>query len=277
MAKGNKVSKKLVANIEAAGGRISAVISEIGVVIVEGDDAFAVSASSIKGLTSVTRDITLEYVDETGGMPQISQDEITSNEVGDGSYPSDSFGFLQWNMDAIDAPEAHAAGYMGANVRVAILDSGIDSSHVDLVGNLNTGLSASFVPGEDFDNPPGRHGTHVAGTVAAGFNGFGVVGVAPHAELVSVKVLSAITGSGSFGGIIQGIVYAASIDADVINMSIGVIGGVPKNWPGVPSLITATQRAINYAYQSGTTIVVSCGNEARDIDKDGPDIAIPAQ
>lgn len=277
MANGNGVSNKLQAKIEAAGGSITAVISEIGVVIVEGDDAFAANAGSINGLSSVTRDVTLRFVNENGGAPDITDSEIVSNEVGDGSLPSEPLSFLQWNMDAIDVPEAHAAGFTGAGVRVAVLDSGIDSFHPDLTPNLNTALSTSFVPGEAFDNPPGSHGTHVAGTIAASQNGFGVVGVAPQAELVAVKVLSGISGDGSFGGIIQGIVYAANIDADVINMSLGIPGGIPKNIPGIQFLINATQKAINYASQSGTTIVVSGGNDARDLDKDGPVIAFPGQ
>jgi subtilisin family serine protease len=275
LAKGNSFSSKTSAEIQAAGGRITSLMPQIGVALVEADAGFASEAAAISGLQSVAADVSLQFVDEMAAPQRLTDSGIGSDETGDGSFPTDSFGFLQWNMDAIDAPEAHAAGVRGAGVRVAILDSGIDSAHVDLVGNLNVALSTSFVPGEDFDNPPGGHGTHVAGTVAAGLNGFGVVGVAPEAELVSVKVLSAVTGSGSFGGIIGGIVYAADIDADVINMSLGIPGGLPRNIPGIASLVNATQRAITYAYQNGTTVVASSGNDARDMDHDASVISFP--
>ena len=66
-----------------------------------------------------------------------------------------------------------------------------------------------------------NHGTHVAGIIAAADNSWGVIGVAPHAEIVAVKVLSEDTGSGEFSWINAGIVYAANNGADVINMSLG--------------------------------------------------------
>lgn len=277
VANGNSLSNKMTANIEAAGGRISKLLPQIGVAIVEADANFLASASNISGLQSVSADLTMQFVDESAAEYSISFDDVMTDKIGDGNLPTDGFGFMQWDMDAIDSPDAHATGQTGAGVRVAILDSGIDSSHIDLAGNLNPLLSTSFVPGEDYDNPPGSHGTHVAGTVAAGLNGFGTVGVAPDAELVSVKVLSAVTGSGSFGGIIQGIVYAADIDADVINMSLGINGGIPRNTTGLAGLAAATQRAINYAYQSGVTIVASAGNDARDMDHDGSTMSFPGE
>ncbi|CAA9589296.1 MAG: serine alkaline protease (subtilisin E) [uncultured Truepera sp.] len=142
--------------------------------------------------------------------------------------------------------------------------------------------------------PPGafNHGTHVAGTVAALDNTIGVVGVAPDAEIVAVKVLSEVNGSGSFAGVISGILYAADIDSDIINMSLGAT--LPKNGyiddggtPNDPSddvkvganeiaaLTTAISRATTYAYQQGTTVIASAGNDARDGDKDGPTVSVP--
>ena len=130
----------------------------------------------------------------------------------------------QWGMDAIDAPQAWNAGQKGEGARVFILDSGIDAEHPDLAPNLNTSLSTSFVPGEDYNVAAGfyfNHGTHVAGIIAAADNSFGVIGVAPECEIVAVKVISETTGSGAFSWINAGIVYAANNGADVINMSLG--------------------------------------------------------
>src|SRR5437868_366562 len=102
----------------------------------------------------------------------------------------------------IEAAVAAAGGTVTRllpQVRVAVLDSGVASTHLDIAPNLNTALCTSFVPGEPY-NYTGtgfNHGTHTAGTIAAAANGVGTVGVAPKAELVAVKVLSADSGSGS--------------------------------------------------------------------------------
>ena len=173
-----------------------------------------------------------------------------------------------------------------------LLDA-VAADHPDLAANLNTALSASFVEGEGYDvNLPAgafNHGTHVAGTIAAVDNTIGVVGVAPDAEIVAVKVLSEVTGSGSFGGIIAGIVYAAGpqVDADVINMSLG--GTLPKNGytyeedgtvvkvgaNEVADLLTALSKATNYAYQQGTTVIASAGNDARNAEQDKATVSVP--
>ncbi len=264
-----------------AGGRVVARLPQIGIAIVESDAPdFDLKARGINGVRSVVQDFVLQYA--RPALQAIDQEAVSPPFTGD----DDFFFDLQWGHDAIDAPEAWELGHRGAGVRVAILDSGADPTHPDLAPNINVALSTSFIAGEPYDSPPGGHGTHVMGTVGAADNAFGVIGVAPEAELVAVKVLSALTGSGPFSAVIQGIVYAADIDADVINMSLGVPGGLPKNCTFGPNhipasecqeLINATQRAVTYARQSGTTIVATAGNDARDLDHDGPVIAFPGQ
>ena len=106
---------------------------------------------------------------------------------------NDDFFFdLQWGHDAVDAPEAWDAGGRGDGARVAVIDTGFDTDHPDLIPNVNFALSTNFVPGESltYALPDSfSHGTHTAGTVAAADNGFGTIGVAPEAELVLVKGL----------------------------------------------------------------------------------------
>jgi subtilisin family serine protease len=192
---------------------------------------------------------------------------------------------LQWGHDAVDAPEAWNAGYRGAGARVAVLDTGFDTDHVDLVPNINFDLSANFVPDESLTYAlpdPFSHGSHTAGTIAAADNAFGTIGVAPEAELVLVKVLGD-EGSGTFEAVIAGIVHAANVDADVINMSLGATlvkhgylddNGTPDDpsddvWVTareVAALKNALGRATTYAYQQGTTVIASAGNEAMDGD-----------
>jgi len=268
---------KLAANIQAAGGTIVADLQEINVVIVESDDAnFASTAAGYSNVRSVTADMSLQLIDPMPAATNISLLELAANPPTSGE---DDFLFdLQWGHDAINTPEAWETGARGAGVRVAVLDSGIDAGHPDIAPNLNLALSTSFVPGEGVDIQPGfyfNHGTHVAGIIGAADNGIGTIGVAPEVELVAVKVLSEVTGSGSFAGIIQGIVYAANIDADIINMSLGA--DIPHNAPGVAELFVATGRATTYATQQGTLVIAAAGNDARDLDHDASLKSFPAE
>lgn len=294
MANGDSLPKKLDSEIRAAGGTITARVPQIGIAIAESDDpGFADRAAGIRKIRSVMNNVSVRWTDPETPSRLLSFEEAAANPPTSGD---DDFYFdLQWHLDAIDAPEAWEANRRGAGVRVAVLDSGIDSSHPDLTPNLNTLLSTSFVPGQTVDSPPGSHGTHVAGTIAAADNAMGVIGVAPEAELVAVKVLDPTTGSGAFSQIIQGIVYAAVIDADVINMSLGA--NIPRNctFPvldddGNPTgetehfpardcaaLVTAQARAVKFANQMGTTVIAAAGNDGRDLNHDASLKSVPAE
>ena len=101
-----------------------------------------------------------------------------------------------------------------------IIDTGIDYNHPDL--NVDTDRSRTFVPRTTSANDDNGHGSHVAGTIAAEDNPIGVVGVAPGATLVAVKVLDR-RGSGSYSSVIAGVDYVAAtgVAGDVANMSLG--------------------------------------------------------
>lgn len=273
LSNGNQLSASALSKLQAAGGTVRANLPQIGVAIIEADEGFQARAGRVGGVRSITADMQLQLISpvEMQGVDAQAANPPTSGD--------DDFYFdLQWGHDAVQAPEAWALGARGAGVRVAVLDSGIDAEHPDLAPNLNTALSRSFVPGEDWNIQPGfyfNHGTHVAGTIAAADNGYGIIGVAPEAELVAVKVLSEYTGSGSFGGIIQGIVYAADINADIVNMSLGA--DIPHNVPGAAELFVAAGRATNYAHQKGTLLVAAAGNDGRDLDHDASLKSFPAE
>src|SRR3954470_5317021 len=140
-----------------------------------------------------------------------------SQPVNDPVFPD------QWGLTQINAPAAWAHGYRGTNVKIAVVDTGVDLVHPD--------LRSKIVPGKDF-NPaakqgcPGSqdengHGTHVAGIAAAVTNnGRGVAGTAPGAKVMPVRVLDA-DGSGYDPTVIKGIKYAADHGAKVINLSLG--------------------------------------------------------
>ena len=272
-AKAQSFDNQLARRIEAAGGTITARLPQIGVAIVEADDSFSARASKIPALRSAVKDVTLQFdLNEADGDVQA--------DFGNPPASGDNDGFFdfQWGHKAIDAVGAWNAGYRGTGAVVAVLDSGVYCQHVDIAPNLLTTLSKSFVAGEGYcnvlANPTngGRndstHGTHTSGTVLAADNGVGTIGVAPMAKLIAVKVLRGKSGSGSFAGIMQGIVYAADAGADVINMSLGVGGGLPVGGKDVAELINATGRATRYAARLNATVVASAGNDGRDLDKD---------
>jgi subtilisin family serine protease len=272
-------------------GRIVKAMPEIGMVVVKPTSLdFETNVSKLDGVLAVVPDLSVKWIEPTNFILSSKKFNKQSNPISIGS--NEPYFFYQWGMDAINAPEAWNAGYKGKNARVFILDSGIDAEHPDLAPNLNTSLCTSFVPGESYNVTPGEefsHGTHVAGIIAAADNQYGVIGVAPQAEIVAVKVLSEYTGSGAFSWINEGIVYAANHGADVINMSLGAIfsrnglyldeNDVLQKIPAVyvQQLILAEQRAVNYAYRKGATIVVSAGNEYHNADGDAYLFILPAE
>ena len=268
MSASNKLPGNLGKSVAAAKGSITNTIPEIGIAVVSSDDPeFASKASKIQGIQSVVPDFEVQ-----GRDPDMKVVTYEAGSMDAGNPPNsgdDDFFFdLQWGHDAVDAPEAWNAGYRGAGVSVFVLDEGIDAEHPDIAPNLNTALSASFVPDEDWNVQPGfyfNHGTHVAGTIAAADNGFGIIGVAPEAEIVAVKVLSEYTGSGAFSWIINGVIYAANNNADIINMSLG--GFLVKAAGNEVALLkNAMNRATTYAYQKGSTVIVAAGNDGFDRD-----------
>lgn len=154
------------------------------------------------------------------------------------------------SIPQIGADEAWSRGVDGTGVTVAVLDSGVDLTHPDLVDVVVD--SQSFVPGEQVTDVNG-HGTHVASTVAgSGAASDGTqVGVAPGADLVVGKVLGD-DGFGQESWIIDGMEWAAE-QADVVNMSLGTSDASDGTDPMAVALQTISE-------ETGTLFVVAAGN-----------------
>lgn len=277
----NRLPNRLAQSVADAGGELTATIPEIGIAVARSSDAaFSDNAASIRGIHSVALNANVTWVD-----PQYQQ---AGPEAGNppASGEDDFFFDLQWGHDAVDAPEAWDEGLRGDRASVAVLDTGFDLDHPDLVPNINFALSKDFT-GEGLQYTPGdvfSHGTHTAGTVAAADNAFGTIGVAPEAELILVKVLGD-AGSGTFADVIAGIVYAANSDADVISMSLGArldqsgfvdADGNFVSALEVAELRTAIGKATSYAYEQGSTVIASAGNDAENYDGAGPILHLPS-
>jgi len=152
---------------------------------------------------------------------------------------------VQWGVKRVNAPAAWPTN-QGAGVKVCIVDTGIDDTVPDLSGQV--------IGGQNFvdQNAPWKddhfHGTHVSGIVAAKLDGKGVVGVAPRAKLLAAKVLTK-DGQGNVFAIIQGIMWCAQNQADVLNMSLGAAQSIPF-----------LEQVIDQALQQGVTVVAAAGN-----------------
>lgn len=158
---------------------------------------------------------------------------------------------LDKSVKQIGADKAWAAGFDGKGVKVAVLDTGVDATHADLVGQVVG--EKNFTPAPDAKDRYG-HGTHVA-SIAAGTgakSGGKFKGVAPGAKLLNGKVLDD-NGSGDDSGIIAGMEWAADQGADIVNLSLG--GG---DTPGVDPLEAQVDKL---SADKGILFAIAAGND----------------
>lgn len=251
----------------AAGGaetaaRVGSAIAKLGHIQ---DQRMRARLETLLAIKTLNRDPQIEYAEPNYEVRAMA-------EPNDAAYP------LQWHYPLIDLPAAWDTTTGSAQVIVAVIDTGILSSHPDLRGQLVAGYDfvsdiSSARDGNGIDpNPqdPGDggsatgssfHGTHVSGTVAAaGNNDIGVVGVAYGSRVMPLRALGA-GGSGTTYDVDQAIRYAAGLANDsgtvptqrasVINLSLG---GAPFS--------AASQSLYQQVRAAGVTIVASAGNEA---------------
>ncbi|NTU27948.1 serine protease Isp [Bacillus tequilensis] len=173
---------------------------------------------------------------------------------------------LPEGIKVIKAPEMWAKGVKGKNVKIAVLDTGCDTSHPDLKNQIIGGKNFTDDDGgkDDVISDYNGHGTHVAGTIAANDSNGGIAGVAPEASLLIVKVLGGENGSGQYEWIINGINYAVEQKADIISMSLGGPSDVPE-----------LKEAVQNAVKNGVLVVCAAGNEG-DGDERTEELSYPA-
>ena len=269
------VPADFASRVVAAGGTILSSMDQIGVVVTNGlSDA---DASAIAGKNDVAHDFEGAWVPTPDEMQITTASMSTPVDVTSAKPPlTAAFLPMQWNMFQIHAVDTWAAGKSGIpSVKVAILDTGLDPDHLDQRGLIDVANSTAFVPSTT--GPPAwaddeLHGTFVGAIVTS--NNFGVAGVAPNVTLMAVKVLGA-NGSGPIGAILAGIVYATDHGANVINMSLGLT--LPKHTPDASILISAFNRAVNYAKSHGVLVVSSAGNDALDLQHGHDFVELPCE
>ncbi|MET8636802.1 type VII secretion-associated serine protease mycosin [Streptomyces sp. NPDC004096] len=169
----------------------------------------------------------------------------------------------EWALDALHAQQAWQTT-KGKGITVAVLDTGVDSTHPDLAGNVLTGKDLVGFGAERGDRSWARHGTAMAGIIAGHGHGAGdadgVVGIAPEARILPVRVILEDGDPGRTkarntrgNALAEGIRWAADHGADVINLSLG-----DDSKSAHPE--ASEDEAVQYALKKGAVVVASAGN-----------------
>jgi subtilisin family serine protease len=270
--------------IARAGGSVVYQYPQIGVVIAKSDSASfrdnLLKDNRIENAAATDRFAT-RLPDVQSGAEGPPPGDLPNAPASD----ADSLSPLQWDMRQIHTPEAHAITGGSPAVLVGDIDTGIDFNHPDLRQNIDVGSSVNCVSGAPVPGLAAQddngHGTHTAGTIAAGANGFGIVGVAPNVRIAAIK---AGNSAGFFfpEAVICAFVWAGSHGFDVTNNSYFADPFLfnCRNDPVQRAIWKAEQRAIQYAQQNGVSVVAAMGNESEDlahptVDATSPDNTTP--
>ncbi|NKQ56654.1 S8 family serine peptidase [Amycolatopsis sp. K13G38] len=209
-----------------------------------------------------------------------------------------------WGLASVRSDLARTVQPGDKRVKVGVIDTGVDGSHPDIAPNFDAADSRNFtrdIPTDETgavvdgpceyrgcvdpaDHDDNGHGTHVAGTIAAAANGFGVSGVAPDVTLVNIR---AGQDSGYFflQPTVDALTYAGDAGIDVVNMSFYVdpwlyncaanAADSAEQRLEQRTIVEAVTRALNYAYGKGVSSVVALGNEHSDLGLPQPDATSP--
>lgn len=212
----------------------------------------------------VAASVPVESVEELGGLPSVASVEVDEPieiptgwsptlpdvlDPGGGDCSTHSEQEIPWNVERIGADQVDGTG---SGVDVGILDTGIETDHCSLEVAGGENVTALGTPG-DYEDRHG-HGTHVAGTVGATDNDYGVVGVAPESNLYAVKVLDD-TGSGRYSDLVAGIDWCMEHEIEIISMSLG---GESRS--------ETVDQAVTAAYDAGHLLLSAAGNEENEGD-----------
>lgn len=294
--------------LKGDGLALTSINTGIGMVTLRSpDEDVQKKALGVDGVSAAVTDRSADWTPDDPQLPSAGDltpatDIPSPPSAPDGADPFDSW---LWGMQAIDVAGAHEVTTGRREVKVGVIDTGIDASHPDIAPVLDTGLSRSFVTDmPDIDGPceaddcvdpvgvdDAGHGTHVAGTIAAAANDLGVTGVAPGITLVDLRA-GQDAGLFFLGPTVNALTYAADQQIDVVNMSYyvdpwlvacrgGAKGDSPEQSAFQDVAIELMHRAYERTQDAGVTLVSSAGNEGADVgargsDETSPDYGDPA-
>lgn len=222
------------------GARVHGLIDGINVHILK-----VTPQSAEAAIAALSRNPQVEFAERNG----IASVVLDPNDPYDNTscYNSSKHGCVtQWAWGKVGAYVAWDLTTGSSTIKVAVVDTGVDNSHLDLP---TIAAQQDFVNNDPFAEDDNGHGTHVAGTIGAlTDNKEGVAGANWAVSLLAAKVLSA-SGSGSYSAVASGITWSADNGARAINLSLG--GSIPSN---------TLKRAVDYAWNKGAVLACAAGN-----------------
>ncbi|MEH1165693.1 S8 family serine peptidase [Micromonospora sp. CPCC 205539] len=291
-----------VAAIQAAGGTVVSRSDEVGMFQVSSDRAdFAARATAAPALIGAAEQ---KAIGRKPKLDRVEQEQVLATTTAKAGATAERGAKLDpldeklWGLKMLRADQARKIEPGDRRVTVGVLDTGVDGSHPDIAPNFNWALSRNFAPDlTDVDGPcevpscldpvgtdDGGHGTHVAGTIGAAANRFGLSGVAPNVSLVELK---GGQDSGYFflNPVVNALVYAGRSGIDVVNMSFYVDPWLynctanPADSPSAQAeqraIIKAMKRALTFAHNKGVTLVGALGNNNEDLGAPRTDVSSP--
>ncbi|MEA3502264.1 MAG: S8 family serine peptidase, partial [Actinomycetota bacterium] len=216
--------------LKTTGGTSVGTISALGIELVD----FPASSAAAKS-KALEKNPNVVYVEENFSR-SIAGDSNDTEYAG------------QWSLPQIGWDLAYEVVYPAGSATVAVLDTGVDSAHEDLAGNVVAGTS--IIDGSDPMSDPNGHGTALAGIVGAKTgNNIGIAAVGYAGVKIMPVTVMAADGTGNDADIVAGVVWAADNGADVILMGFSN-----------PGFSQALQDAADYAWSKGVVLVAATGN-----------------
>ncbi|GIJ07434.1 serine protease [Micromonospora andamanensis] len=290
-----------IAAIRSAGGTVVSRSDEVGVYQVTTDRAdFATKATSAAALIGAAEE---KAIGRKPRLDRVEQENLLAAAAAKGAGKHrgkklDPLDDKLWGLEMIRADKARKVEPGDRRVTVGVLDTGVDASHPDIAPNFNWALSRNFAPDipeidgecevasclDPAGTDDGGHGTHVAGTIGAAANGFGLSGVAPKVSLVNLK---GGQDSGYFflNPVVNALLHAGRSGLDVVNMSFYVDPWLynctanpadsPEAQAAQRATIRAMKRALTFAHNRGVTLVGALGNNHEDLGDPRTDVSSP--
>ena len=298
--------------VAAAGGTVVRDAAAVGALVVNAPaNGFIQLVSASAAVYGAAHSTPIGRIPRTEGgtLPrdEVSSEHSSTPAAAPAAAPAvgmDPLDNLLYGLHMVRSDLARAVQAGDSRVLVGVLDSGVDATHPDIAPNYNAALSRNFATDIPADpngvpidgpcefagcvDPPGwddsGHGTHVAGTIAAAANGFGVSGVAPNVSIVSIRG-GQDSGYVFLQPVLDALVYGADVGLDVINMSFYIDPWLynctsnpadsPEDQLEQRTTIEAVNRALTYAHTKGVTLVNSLGNEHNDHGNPRDDLTSP--
>ncbi len=215
--------------LDRSGAAAVGSLSELGAIVLDASEADLADVERSLRLSGLFKDVDRDYLATTADIPD------------------DPYFGSQWGLQKVAAPLSWTLSTGAPSVPVAVLDTGVELTHPDLIGQLLPGFD--FVNNDSDPSDDNGHGTRMTGIIVGRRNNAeGGVGVAPDSRVMPLKVMGA-DGTGAYSDVASGITYAVDHGARVINLSL--VGSAPSG---------LLQSAIDYATAHGVVAVAASGN-----------------